>query len=77
MTDFPTYYVSPPVAFDTTLGADHSYAFIALTAQSYLYDFAVGGYTGRDAWNYLKGALPSQTTFSTQSPKWAILPFTN
>lgn len=53
---------------------DHGYGYIALGSLSFLYPYTVDGYTGQQAWNFLKANKPGQDRFATESPKWAILP---
>ncbi len=56
------------------LSTDHSYAFIALSADSFLTPYNVDGLSGQDSWNANKANTPHQNRFETQSPKWALTP---
>ena len=58
------------------LTTDHSYAFIALAADSFLTSYMVDGFNGQEAYNTNKQLTPFQDRFETSSPKWAITPLT-
>jgi hypothetical protein len=69
------YYDDPlPTAWRTDDDIDHGYGFIALGALSFLYPYTADGFTGQQAWTFLKASKPGQNRFATESPKWAILP---
>ncbi len=70
-------YHNVPTAWRTGEDVDHGYGFIALGALSYLSPYTADGYTGQQAWNFLKANKPGQERFATESPKWAILPRTS
>lgn len=80
IVDWNTYkneYVSLPTGWksgypnETT---DHSYGFISMTAVGFMYPYTADGYTGQQAWTFIKTNKPNQGDFATQSPKWDILP---
>ncbi len=56
------------------LTTDHSYAFIALAADSFLIPYTVDGLSGQASWTANKNDTPHQGRFETDSPKWAITP---
>jgi hypothetical protein len=78
--DWPTNdmaYATLPTHWNIgTENADHSYGFIFMTAVGMVYPYAdpKTGYTGADAWNWIRTNKPNQGSFSTVSPKWDILP---
>jgi len=67
-------YHSIPSGWQIGQDVDHGYGFIALGVSSFLYPYSVDGFTGVQAWGYLKSAKPEQDRFATESPKWAIVP---
>jgi len=82
VSDWNTYkneFVSLPTGWkpgfpnETT---DHSYGFISMTAVGFMYPYTADGYSGQQAWNFIKTNKPNQGDFATQSPKWDILPRT-
>jgi hypothetical protein len=73
--DFGNHYLTLPTAWQTGTDVDHGYGYIALGTMSFLYDQAVDGYTGQQAWNFIKANKPEQNRFLTESPKWNILPY--
>ena len=73
ITHFTTS-IEPYTKRRDNLGSEHNYAFIALTADSFLTPYQVDGLTGLDSWNANKADTPHQNRFETESPKWAITP---
>jgi hypothetical protein len=69
------YYSTIPTAWRTGEDVDHGYGYVALGTLSFLYDLSVDGYTGRQAWDFLKANKPGQDRFATESPKWDMLPW--
>lgn len=57
------------------LVTDHSYAFIALAADSFLEPYTVDGLTGVASFAANQADTPHQTRFESNSPKWAITPY--
>ncbi|GJL55236.1 MAG: hypothetical protein NPIRA02_23680 [Nitrospirales bacterium] len=76
-TDFANHYDSsiPPFTHRrTNLAPDHSYAFIALSADSFLTPYMVDGLSGQESWRANKAATPFQERLETGSPKWSLIP---
>jgi hypothetical protein len=71
---FKTFYVSLPTSWSLGASVDHGYGYIAMAAISFLFDQGVDGFTGQQAWNFMKANKPEQDRFATVSPKWAIVP---
>jgi hypothetical protein len=67
-------YHNVPSGWSTGRDVDNGYGFVALGAVSFLYPYNVDGYSGQQAWNYLKANKPEQNRFATESPKFDILP---
>jgi hypothetical protein len=74
--EYNSYYDYTPAKgqWRTEETVDHSYGFIAMAALSHLVAFSADGYSGRDAWNYVKAHKLNQNRFATESPKWALIP---
>ncbi|WP_447971674.1 hypothetical protein [Nitrospira sp. M1] len=73
-TAFANHYISPLPQRRDNLAPDHSYAFIALSADSFLAPYTVDGLSGQDSWKANKAATPLQERLETGSPKWSITP---
>jgi hypothetical protein len=67
-------YHHVPASWRLGQDVDNGYGFIALGALSFLYPYSADGYTGAQAWLYLKSSLPEQDRFESESPKFDILP---
>jgi hypothetical protein len=67
-------YHSTPSGWSTGRDVDNGYGFIALGALSFLYPYTEEGYSGQQAWSFMKRSLPEQNRFATESPKFDILP---
>jgi hypothetical protein len=67
-------YHDLPTAWRVGEDVDHGYGFIALGTLSFLYPYSADGYTGQQAWAFLKANKPGQDRFATESPKWDIVP---
>jgi len=78
--DWPTndseYATLPPHWNLTSENGDHSYGFIFMAAVGMVYPYTdtSTGYSGAEAWNWIRANKPNQSLFSTFSPKWDILP---
>jgi hypothetical protein len=74
--EYNSYYDYTPARgqWKTEETTDHSYGFIAMAALSHMVDFSADGYSGRAAWEYVRGHKPGREHFATDSPKWALLP---
>ncbi len=81
--DFSTFIshyltaVEPYTQRRSNLSTDHSYAYIALSADSFLTPYVVDGLEGQDSWSANKADTPHQDRFESQSPKWAITPMSS
>ena len=73
-SDFENHFSSLPTTWELDTDVDHGYAYIALGALSFLYDYQVDSYSGQQAWDWLKANKPEQNKFASESPKWAITP---
>jgi len=76
-TAFANHYrpsIQPFTQRRDNLAPDHSYAFIALSADSFLTPYTVDGLNGQDSWNSNKADTPFQERLETMSPKWSITP---
>ncbi len=75
--EYNTYYDHAPVRgqWKSPENVDHSYGFIAMAALSHMVTLSADGYSGREAWEYLKAHKPGREHFATDSPKWALLPW--
>jgi len=76
-TAFANHYQTSTKPFTQrrdNLAPDHSYAFIALSADSFLTPYTVDGLNGQDSWKSNKADTPFQERLETISPKWSLIP---
>jgi hypothetical protein len=74
--EYNSYFSYTPAhgEWKQTENIDHSYGFIAMAALSHMVTFSAEGYSGREAWDYMKAHKPGREHFATDSPKWALVP---
>lgn len=81
-SDFPNYFAPQPSGtapngwqvLSNDAAVNDSHGFEAMSAISFMYDLSADGFTGKEAWDFMKANHPHQELFTTMSPTWSIQP---